>query len=49
VIAGGVGLNIQAASVVILCEPQLKTSTKNQAIAKRTAWVSSSPCRSIGF
>lgn len=34
VIAGGVGLNIQAASVVILCEPQLKPSTENQAIAR---------------
>ena len=32
--AGGTGLNIQAASVVILCEPQLKPSTENQAIAR---------------
>ncbi|QGK68923.1 ATP-dependent helicase [Allosaccharopolyspora coralli] len=32
--AGGVGLNIQAASVVILAEPQLKPSTENQAIAR---------------
>ena len=32
--AGGVGLNIQAASVVILCEPQLKPSTEAQAIAR---------------
>jgi SNF2 family DNA or RNA helicase len=34
VIAGGTGLNIQAASVVILCEPQLKPSTENQAISR---------------
>lgn len=32
--AGGVGLNIQAAQVVILCEPQLKPSTESQAIAR---------------
>lgn len=32
--AGGVGLNIQSASVVILCEPQLKPSTENQAISR---------------
>ena len=32
--AGGVGLNIQAASVVILCEPQVKPSTEAQAIAR---------------
>lgn len=32
--AGGVGLNIQAASVVILTEPQLKPSTEVQAIAR---------------
>lgn len=31
---GGVGLNIQAASVVILCEPQLKPTTEAQAIAR---------------
>jgi S-(hydroxymethyl)glutathione dehydrogenase/alcohol dehydrogenase len=31
---GGVGLNIQAAQVVILMEPQLKPSTENQAIAR---------------
>ena len=30
--AGGVGLNLQAASVVILMEPQLKPSTEKQAI-----------------
>lgn len=32
--AGGVGLNIQAASVVILAEPQWKPSTESQAIAR---------------
>lgn len=32
--SGGTGLNIQSASVVILCEPQLKPSTENQAIAR---------------
>ncbi|WP_354253520.1 SNF2-related protein [Arthrobacter sp. UYEF21] len=32
--AGGVGLNIQAASVVILCEPQVKPSMESQAIAR---------------
>ncbi|MCQ3802510.1 MAG: DEAD/DEAH box helicase [bacterium] len=32
--AGGVGLNIQAASVVILAEPQWKPSTEVQAIAR---------------
>ena len=32
--AGGVGLNIQAASVVILCEPQVKPTTEAQAIAR---------------
>jgi len=32
--AGGIGLNIQAASVVILCEPALKPSTEVQAIAR---------------
>ena len=34
IIAGGTGLNIQSASVVILCEPQLKPSTENQAISR---------------
>ena len=34
VTAGGVGLNIQAASVVVFCEPQLKPSTENQAISR---------------
>lgn len=32
--AGGVGLNIQAASIVILCEPQWKPSTEVQAISR---------------
>lgn len=32
--AGGVGLNIQAASVVIICEPQWKPSTETQAISR---------------
>lgn len=32
--AGGVGLNIQAASVVVFCEPQYKPSTENQAISR---------------
>ena len=31
---GGTGLNIQAASVVVLCEPQLKPSTENQAVSR---------------
>ena len=34
--AGGTGLNIQAASIVIFCEPQIKPSLTNQAIAR--AW-----------
>lgn len=34
IIAGGTGLNIQSASVVILCEPQLKPSIENQAISR---------------
>lgn len=34
VTAGGTGLNIQAASVVILCEPQIKPSLEHQAIAR---------------
>lgn len=32
--AGGTGLNIQSASVVIMCEPQLKPSIENQAISR---------------
>lgn len=34
ILAGGVGLNIQAASVVVICEPQLKPTTEWQAIAR---------------
>nr|WP_274388082.1 DEAD/DEAH box helicase [Salsipaludibacter albus] len=34
IIAGGVGLNIQAAPVVVLAEPQWKPSTEDQAIAR---------------
>lgn len=32
--AGGVGLNIQAANVVVICEPQLKPTTEAQAVAR---------------
>ena len=32
--AGGTGLNIQCASVVVLCEPQIKPSIENQAISR---------------
>ena len=32
--AGGMGLNIQAASVVVICEPQFKPSSENQAISR---------------
>ncbi|GAA2388724.1 DEAD/DEAH box helicase [Dactylosporangium salmoneum] len=34
ILAGGVGLNIQAASVIVICEPQLKPTTEAQAIAR---------------
>ncbi|MBP5275009.1 MAG: DEAD/DEAH box helicase [Abditibacteriota bacterium] len=34
IIAGGTGLNIQTASVVVLCEPQLKPSIENQAVSR---------------
>ena len=34
--AGGMGLNIQAASIVIFCEPQIKPSLIHQAVAR--AW-----------
>jgi len=34
IVAGGVGLNIQAASVVVICEPQLKPTIEWQAIAR---------------
>lgn len=32
--SGGTGLNIQSASVVVLCEPQFKPSIENQAISR---------------
>lgn len=32
--AGGVGLNIQAASIVVLCEPQWKPTVEHQAVAR---------------
>ncbi|MGC3955321.1 MAG: C-terminal helicase domain-containing protein [Propionicimonas sp.] len=32
--AAGIGLNLQAASVVVLCEPQLTPSSEEQAIAR---------------
>ena len=32
--AGGIGLNIQAASVIIIAEPQLTPSSEEQAIAR---------------
>jgi superfamily II DNA or RNA helicase len=32
--AGGIGLNIQSASVVVICEPQLKPTMESQAIAR---------------
>jgi hypothetical protein len=34
IMAAGVGLNIQSASVVVICEPQLKPTTEAQAIAR---------------
>lgn len=34
ILSGGTGLNIQTASVVILCEPQFKPSVENQAISR---------------
>ena len=34
--AGGTGLNIQSAGIVILCEPQIKPSLMHQAVAR--AW-----------
>lgn len=34
VTAGGTGLNIQAASVVVFCEPQIKPSLETQAISR---------------
>ncbi|WP_433893887.1 DEAD/DEAH box helicase [Streptomyces sp. CA-111067] len=32
--AGGIGLNLQAASVVVLCEPQLTPATESQAVSR---------------
>ncbi len=32
--AGGTGLNLQSASVVILCEPQVKPTLEHQAVAR---------------
>nr|WP_099156133.1 DEAD/DEAH box helicase [Streptomyces viridosporus] len=32
--AAGVGLNLQAASVVVLCEPQIKPTLEHQAVAR---------------
>lgn len=32
--AGGTGVNIQAASMIVICEPQLKPSIENQAISR---------------
>ena len=32
--SGGTGLNIQSASVVVICEPQFKPSTEKQAISR---------------
>ena len=32
--SGGTGLNIQSASVVVLCEPQFKPSIENQAVSR---------------
>ena len=32
--SGGVGLNIQTASIVVICEPQFKPSTESQAISR---------------
>lgn len=34
ILAGGVGLNMQSASVVILCEPQVKPTMETQAVAR---------------
>ncbi|MEU6357647.1 DEAD/DEAH box helicase [Streptomyces sp. NPDC047072] len=32
--AAGIGLNLQAASVVVLCEPQIKPTVEHQAVAR---------------
>lgn len=34
VTAGGVGLNIQAANIIVFCEPQIKPSIEDQAISR---------------
>lgn len=34
IVAGGVGLNIQAASIVVFCEPQIKPSLEAQALSR---------------
>lgn len=34
IVAGGTGLNIQAASVVVICEPQVKPTLETQAIGR---------------
>ena len=34
IVAGGVGLNIQSASIVIFCEPQIKPSLESQALSR---------------
>ncbi|MCR5742180.1 MAG: DEAD/DEAH box helicase [Lachnospiraceae bacterium] len=34
IVAGGTGLNIQAASVVVFCEPQIKPSLEDQALSR---------------
>ena len=34
IMAGGVGLNIQSANIIIICEPQYKPSTEEQAISR---------------
>jgi helicase-like protein len=43
--AGGVGINMQAASVVIITEPQWKPSTEHQAVARAHRMGRSAPCR----
>ena len=43
--AGGVGMNMQAASVVVLIEPQWNPSIEDQAIARATGWGRSGRCR----
>ena len=34
ILSGGTGLNIQSASIVVICEPQFKPSVENQAISR---------------